>query len=313
MAGFVRTVTGDVDSADVGVTYCHEHLLARPPDRVLKQPDGADLLLDSPAAALSELRLFRRAGGRAYVDCTTAESGRDVAGLATLSRRAHVHVIAVTGYAERASWRADDVLDGRGVGAIADDMVRDLTEGIPGADGGRAGVIKAGTSLDEIHPAEARVLRAAAAAQRRTGAPITTHTTAGSMALEQARILNAAGADLSQTIVGHVDRRLVWEEHLALARTGCYLGYDCVSKEQYAPDSARVDMIKRLIAAGHGGQICLSGDLARRRYLTAYGGGPGLTYILWRFVPWLWQAGVSRDDTRRMLVDNPARALAWRS
>jgi phosphotriesterase-related protein len=95
--------------------------------------------------------------------------------------------------------------------------------------------------------------------------------------------------------------------------SGCFIGYDCISKEQYVPDTERIAFIKRLIEAGYGDRICLSADLARRSYLTAYGGGPGMSYVLWRFLPWLRQSGVSEDEARRLVVENPARLLAWNS
>jgi phosphotriesterase-related protein len=118
--------------------------------------------------------------------------------------------------------------------ALVFGFVRDLTVGMDGTDA-RAGVIKVGSSLDRVTEPEARVIRAAVAAQRETGAPITTHTTAGTAAMEQVRALEEAGADLSHVCVGHLDRRLVWEDHLALARTGVFLGYDCVARSSTSP------------------------------------------------------------------------------
>src|SRR5215212_538509 len=55
--------------------------------------------------------------------------------------------------------------------AVVDGFVRDLTVGMDYTDV-RAGVVKAGSSLDRVTDTEARVIRAAAAAQRETGAPI---------------------------------------------------------------------------------------------------------------------------------------------
>ncbi|MFR9806044.1 hypothetical protein ACL02T_27710 [Pseudonocardia sp. RS010] len=172
-------------------------------------------------------------------------------------------------------------------------------------------MIKIGTSQDVVHPDEARMFAAAAEAQRVTGAPIFTHTTAGTLPLEQIRMLRDAGADLTRVLIGHQDRRLMWEDHLAVVESGCSIAYDCISKEQYQPDADRITFLRRLVDAGHGERICLSGDLARRSYLTSYGGGPGLSYILWRFVPWLQQSGVAETAVHQMLVDNPARLLTW--
>jgi predicted metal-dependent phosphotriesterase family hydrolase len=306
----VHTVLGEVDAAELGVTYCHEHLLTQPGEHLTNGSD--DTVLDDLDASAAELGLFAQAGGRSMVELTCSEYGRDATGLAELARRSGVNVIAATGHIMEGYWKG--VVD---VGAMSDDdlrseMLRDLTEGFPDAPGVRAGVIKVGTSKDRVTGDEERMLRAAADVQRQTGAPISTHTSAGTIPLEQIRIFQDAGADLSKVIIGHQDRRLVWEDHLAVVQAGAYIGYDCISKEHYEPDLGRIEFIKRLIAEGYGDRVCLSGDIARRSYLTSYGGGPGFTYILWRFVPWLWQEGVSKDDTRKLLVDNPARLFAWK-
>jgi len=115
-----------------------------------------------------------------------------------------------------------------------------------------------------------------------------------------------------RVIVGHVDRKLDWEYHLRLARTGAYLSYDQIGKEKYYPDSLRVEFVRRLVAEGHGQQILLGGDLARKSYWPSYGtgGGPGLTYILWRFVPWLRSEGLAESAMEDILIHNAARALA---
>ena len=305
----VHTVLGEVAPEELGATYAHEHLLTSPGEHLLGGSD--DTILDSLDKSAAEMELFKQAGGGAIVELSAAEYGRDAAGLAELSRRTGVHVIAATGHIMEGYWRG--VVD---VGAmtdteLVDEMLRDLTAGFPEAPDVRAGVIKVGTSRDRVHPDEERMLRAAAIVQRETGAPITTHTTAGTIPTEQVRIFEDAGANLEKVIIGHQDRRLHWDDHLAVVKSGCNIGYDCISKEHYEPEAQRIAFTKRMIEEGYGGQVVLSGDIARRSYLTSYGGGPGFTYILWRFVPWLWQEGVSREATDRLLIENPARIFTW--
>jgi 5-phospho-D-xylono-1,4-lactonase len=304
--GHVRTVLGDVPGDELGPTYCHEHLLTSPASRF-----GEDLVLDDEERAADELLRFRDVGGRAIVDATTPEFGRDAAGLRRLSERTGVRVVAMTGHVSEEYWRDVIDLDARAERDLVAEYVAELTERIPGGDC-RAGVVKAGTSAGTATATERKLLRAAAAAQRETGAPITTHTTGGTAAAEQADVLEAAGADLTHVCIGHLDRRLDWDVHLELARRGAFLGYDCISKEQYQPDEKRARFVAALVDAGHGGQVCLSGDLARRSYLEAWGGAPGYRYILERFVPRLWEAGLAEDDVERLVVENPARLLAWR-
>jgi 5-phospho-D-xylono-1,4-lactonase len=310
MNGLVRTVVGDVAPEELGPTYGHEHLLTRPAGDQVR--DDPDLVLDDEQRATAELRTFVRAGGRALVEASTVELGRQPAGLRRLARGTGVHVVASTGHVCEQYWRGALDLEATPERALVFGFVRDLTVGMDGTDA-RAGVIKVGSSLDRVTEPEARVIRAAVAAQRETGAPITTHTTAGTAAMEQVRALEGAGADLSHVCVGHLDRRLVWEDHLALARTGVFLGYDCVGKEQYQPDGERVRFILRLVEAGHGRQVLLAGDMARRRYLGAWGGGPGYGFILAEFLPRLRVAGLDEADAQALVVANPAGFLTWRA
>jgi 5-phospho-D-xylono-1,4-lactonase len=301
----IRTVQGDIAPGELGTCYPHEHVIGQPPAGMAE----ADLTMDSEAAAVQELTWFRRAGGGGLVEMSPPDYGRDVLGLRRVSQATGVHIVCTTGFHKEkfcAAWVKD-----RSVEMLAADFAREVATGIDGTDV-RAGVIKAASSLDRITVTEEKVFRAAARAQRMTGAPISTHTEAGTCGLEQIALLQSEGVDLRRVILGHVDRKLDWDYHLALAQTGAYLGYDQISKEKYEPDARRVEFILRLVGEGHGQQILLAGDLARRSYWPSYGtgGGPGLTYILWRFVPWLRAEGLPETAVQDLLVHNPARALA---
>ena len=302
---FIRTVRGDIDPAEFGVCYPHEHVLCRPPPQVT----DLDLTMDSQAAAIHELTWFKLAGGQSLVELTSVDYGRNAAGLKRVSEVTGVHIVCVTGHhkeAFSAAWVQERTVD-----ELAERFIRDVTQGVDGTNI-QAGAIKAASSLNAITANEEKVFRAAARAQRATGAPITTHTEAGTMGLEQIDLLRSEGVDPSRVIVGHVDRKLEWSYHLQLARTGACLSFDQVSKEKYYPDSQRVEFILRLVAAGFGRQIVLSGDLARKSYWPSYGagGGPGLTYILWRLVPWLRAEGLAQSALDDILIYNPARAMA---
>lgn len=304
----IRTVLGDLAPDQLGATYTHEHLSTRPAERLR---DGGDMVLDREDLAVEELERFAGAGGGAIVELTAPELGRNPAALRRLSEQSGVHIVATTGHICESYWAGVLDIDGRSEATLIREMVHDLTVGMDGTDI-RAGIIKCGSSHDEITAAEARVIRAAARAQQETGAPITTHTTAGTVAEQQLQILSDAGADLSHVCLGHLDRRLDWDVHVELARAGVYLGYDCFSKDWYEPDGKRVEFVLRFIEQGHGDQLLVASDLARRSYLTAWGGGPGFTHILWRIVPWLRREGATEPQLTDLLVTNPARFLDWR-
>lgn len=306
-AAGIRTVRGDLPVSELGFTLCHEHLYTEPAHRLR---DGDDLLLDDEAKAVEELGIYTRAGGGALVELTVREFGRNPAALRRISEASGVPVIATTGHVSVDYWGGVLDIEAMSVDDLQQEMSRDLLDGMDGT-GIRAGIIKAGSSLDVVTAAEERVLTAAAHTQSATGAPITTHTTAGTMAAEQARILTTAGADPDRVCLGHLDRRLRYEEYQALARDGFTLGFDCISKDWYEPDAHRVRIVLRLVDDGLGDRICLSGDLARRSSWVSWGGGPGYSYIPWRFVPWLRREGLEETAITALTVDNPARLLAW--
>jgi phosphotriesterase-related protein len=303
----VRTVRGDLPVGELGFTLCHEHLYTEPAHG---RRDGDDLLLDEEARAVEELGIYTRAGGGALVELTVREVGRNPAALRRISEASGVSVIATTGHVSVEYWDGVLNIEAMSVADLQQEMTSDLLHGMDGT-GIRAGIIKAGSSLDVVTAAEERVLTAAARTQSATGAPITTHTTAGTMAAEQARILTSAGADPNRVCLGHLDRRLRYEEFRALARDGFTLGFDCISKDWYEADAHRVRLILLLVDDGLGDRICLSGDLARRSSWVSWGGGPGYSYIPWRFVPWLRREGLEETAITALTVGNPARLLAW--
>ena len=300
----VRTVLGDVDPAVLGITHGHEHVLFNP---VIDR--GRDFARVEHSLALEELESFRSVGGSALVDATVEELGRDPGALRHLSRQSGVHVVAACGHTAQEWWNGALDLNSMAEIELVEGFVSELTDGI-GDTGVRAGVIKIGTSFNEVTETESRVIAAAAAAQRATGAPIVSHTTAGTMGLEQVRLLERAGADLTKVCIGHLDRRLVLEEHLEIARTGVYLGYDQISKEKYEADTVRAEFLRRLVEAGFGDRVILASDLARRSDFPAWGGSPGLTHLITSFVPLLVAHGLD-TETDRFLIHNPRRFLAW--
>ena len=298
----VQTVLGPVPGSELGLTVSHEHLLCRPPGSV--GDADPDLVLDDQEAAVTELRAFKAAGGNAVVEVTPVDYGRDLDGLVALSRRSGVHIVGATGlhkdeFSAPYTSRFDE-------DQLADTFMRDLQVGVNGV---RAGVIKLGSSLEQITEGERKAFTAAALAQRATGAAITTHTQAGRLALEQLELLLGAGADPERIIIGHLDRLLDTDYHEAVLRTGAYVGYDQIGKPQYATDERRAEALAVLVSRGHGAKLLISGDLGRKSYWSAYGGKPGLAYVPKTFLGMLCAAGLSAGQAEALVVSNPARAF----
>ncbi len=302
----IRTVLGDIPSSDLGICYPHEHVFGAPP----KHLTSTDFELTSYDAALKEIGWFYEAGGRALVDMSTLDYNRDVHGLGKISEATGVHIIAATGFnKDRFS---KPLIEDQTDAQLDQLLINDVTAGIENT-GLKAGVLKAASTLNTISSTAERVFKSVARVHLLTRVPISTHTEAGTMAPEQVELLANLGVLPENIIIGHLDRKLDWPYIRDVAQTGVFLGFDQISKEKYYPDQLRINMILKLIAQGHGEQILLSGDLARRSYWPSYntGGGPGFTFILWRFVPWLREAGVADHQIEDLIVNNPARALSF--
>lgn len=302
----VRTVSGDIAPDQLGFTYLHEHLIGGS----LKPDADPDLTLDDPAAAAEELRTFHRLGGRGIVEMSPKDYNRNPVLLRQLAKETGVHIVCVTGFIKGASM--EDFVAPLSINQIADEMIREVMEGI-GDTGVRAGVIKGGSSKNTITATEEKVLRAAARAHRETGAPISTHTEAGTMALEQIALFKSEGVPPEKMLIGHLDRLLDWDYHLQVANTGARFGYDQFGKFKYAPDEQRIDFVVRMVQAGFRAQLALSGDYARKSNFPAYGfpDSPGYQHIIQRVIPLMRHAGLSDDDIHAIFVTNPANFLSF--
>jgi phosphotriesterase-related protein len=310
----IRTVTGDIDPAQLGVTYAHEHLISTPPQWMAEK--DPDLVILDQDKALEEARLFRAAGGVSLYEATAWDYGRDAAALRAIAEQTGVQIIATAGF-NKGLWFRDRAGDWT-IEQYEELMVREVEEGI-GETGVRGGVIKFGTGYNQISEAEERVARAAARAHRRTGAPLHSHTEAGTMALEQVAIMREEGVDVRRLAIAHLTRNVDPWYHRQVAATGVFLSFDQLSKVKYGPESDRVDATIALIEAGHLEQLLIGGDLARKSDLWAYERGPGLRYVLESWIPRLrselgergYDDGRVEEIVETLLVRNPRRYFAF--
>ncbi|HHQ0097947.1 TPA: phosphotriesterase family protein, partial [Listeria monocytogenes] len=86
--------------------------------------------------------------------------------------------------------------------------------------------------------------------------------------------------------------------------------FDGCGKVKYYPDSTRVELVKNMLENGFGDKLLISGDMGRKSYLHAYGGGPGFRFIKTKFIPRLLEEGVTEQQIQTIFYDNPANWLA---
>ena len=202
-------------------------------------------------------------------------------------------------------------IDRRSVDDLADELVREATEGV-GDSGVRPGIIgEIGTDKPWLSPSEERVHRAAARAARRTGLAITTHGVLSDVGLAQLRIFEEEGADPGRVIVGHADSYPVPDHYLAIIERGANVEFDFLGmpwpKERHDEDRT-VELTCELLSRGHVDRLFLSQDVCNDSQLGRYGGN-GYVHLTDTFLPRLRAAGVSDAEIETMTIANPRRLL----
>ncbi len=291
----VRTVLGDIDPADLGPCDAHEHLFLDTP----AQPGEEFVDRDK---AVDEARTLAGAGARSLVDWTPLGLGRDLDGLAHVSRETGLHVVAATGLHRDAHYTADDPYRTMPVDELTRRFVEELRA--------RCGIVKAGASYHHLTAFEEKAFAAVAAAHVEIGAPVCVHTQHGTMGLAIVERLQSLGVPPTAVILAHVDRNPDAAEHGETADAGATLQLDGPGRTKYWPDSTILQLIADLAERGHADRLLLGGDTGRRGMMRAYGGGPGLDYVFARFRPRL-ERELGADLAQRIFVANPARAFAW--
>lgn len=342
------TVRGPIAPEDLGVTLMHEHLqldlsVYFEPDpeapelqdapvsmellhKLRRRPFGTtrdNMTLGGVDIVADEVRRFRDAGGRSICEVSTIGMGRDPVALKALSERTGVNVVMGGGLyidPSHPDWTRNKTVD-----ELADIFAADVLEGADGTDI-RSGIIgEIGTSAvpgtdgaEQVTPSEEKVLRAAARAGVRTGAAVSVHLAITGYGAHRAiSILEDEGLPADRIVMGHMDTFEDLDYHLAVARRGVYLEYDCLGREYWTEelghrpwghDSWRVRFLGELVAQGYANRLLLSQDIALKFDLCRYG-GVGYAHVPNVIVPMLRRQGVGEDDIRRMLVDNPRDVL----
>ena len=258
-------------------------------------------------------------GLRAVIDAMPCDCGRNVVKLAELSRRSGIHIVAPTGlhherYYGPDHWSVREPVDGHRRAIHARHHRRHRRQRLRRPDvrrtAHRAGVIKIAGSQGGPSDRDRRIFEAAAATHLATGAPILTHCEGGTGALEQVRVL----ADLG---VAPSTRRA------EPRRQG--------RRSRLPPGTARdrrVRRVRRLLPLGRRAERHAAAARmgARGRphrwhparhgcgtqgYYHAYGGSPGLAWLLDGFAAQMRERGIDDAVQRSLFVDNPARAFAF--
>ncbi len=315
-SAIVRTVLGEIDPAQLGVTLMHEHPIHRLSNHS-GSPDNTCVDVD---LVVQELALFREAGGGTVCDVTPIQVGRDTAALAEVSERSGVTIVSAFGLYQLDVW-SDDIL-ALSRDALADFIVRE-TEG--DATGVPAGFIGEVATHNEPGKSDWKQYRLWDR-RCRSSSPSPTRSAArdcfsrrtprlGGGGVAQLRVIADAGGDTSRVIIGHCDAMahddpaLDFDYYEQILDFGAIMEFDLFGwGDVFFDDAIRIARLAELIRRGHADRLLLATDTCRLSQLQA-NGGRGFAYLFNYVLPALRDLGVPETDIHQITVANPARVL----
>jgi phosphotriesterase-related protein len=305
----INSVLGPVDTANLGTTLIHEHIMTS----TIGIPQNYPEVLERGYMRhiIDGLKQAKAGGINTVVDATTLDLGRDVNILANASRLTGVNIIACTGW-----WlEKTRFLPGVSIDNLTRGFVREVKEGI--ADTGiKAGILKGASDIAGVLPEEEKILRAVARAHHETGVPIMLHSYApGQVGRQQISIMKEEGVPLNRVKMDHSNDTTDLEYLLWMLDQGCYLGMDRYPGRGTSP-LARTKTLKALIDAGYKDRLCISHDWSLARHVdknspigtrTIRGKMNPYDYLYIKNIvfPQLREMGVSDNIINRLLIDPP--------
>jgi phosphotriesterase-related protein len=285
------------------MTYMHEHLRID----LSGEKGDVDCLLDEFDHIRDELRDLAGRGLNRVVDMSCRGLGRDYGYIERMEKETGIEVIVSTGfYKDPFLPKLAEASDIKELSVL---MIEDIEKGAEGS-GRKARIIgEIGTSQNRMTANEEKIFRAAAIAHEKTGVPVSTHTTLGTLGWEQIVLLKSLGVDPQRLIIGHLDLANDGDLILRALDAGVYVEFDTIGKIKYLSDETRTTFIKTCCDRGYAKQLLLSMDITRRSHLKA-NGGVGYAYLLDSFLPRLREVGVPEAAIKDMLENNPDKIFS---
>lgn len=314
----VDTVRGAIDANDLGVTLMHEHVFIMTTEVMQNYPESWGDDAQREADAIGRLNKLKATGVDTIVDLTVIGLGRYIPRIARVAAATDLNIVVATGV-----YTYNDVpfcFHYLGPGAplngpeiMTDLFVRDIEQGI--ADTGvKAAILKCATDEPGVTPGVERVLRAVAQSHRQTGVPISTHTHAPTRrGLEQQRIFADEGVDLTRVVIGHSGDSTDIDYLEELIANGSYIGMDRFGIDVILPFEDRVNTVARMCERGHADKMVLSHDAncyfdaLPEELLPVAAPNWHYLHIHHDVIPALKERGVTDEQIRTMLVDNPRK------
>ena len=302
----IETVRGAIGADRLGLTLMHEHVLVDfiGADKVSASRYDADEVF---RVVLPHLKEAKQLGVETLVECTPAFLGRDPRLLARLSDAAGINILTNTGIYGAAN---DKHVPAFAFAETAEQLAARWTvEAERGIDGTpiKPAFMKIGVDGAPLSAIDTKLVQAAALTSRRTGLPIASHTGSGAAALQELDLMEAAQAPLTSFIWVHAQSE---KDSSLLARAagrGAWIELDGLGPKSV---ERHLELVQFMKAQQLLDRVLLSHD-AGWYHVGEPGGGSFRKYdtLFTTFLPALKAGGFSDGEIRRLLVENPRRAL----
>lgn len=307
---FIHSVTGQVDSSELGLTLIHEHMRVRSESVYVQFPHLYNEEKEF-ARAVEQVSKVKKLGVKTICDPTVMELGRDIRFIERVSRKTGVQIIAATGI--YSYHYIPPHFQNRGIDYMADLFVRDMEVGIQNTSI-KAGFLKCATDAQGITPDVEKVIRAVARAHKRTGAPIMTHShPATGTGLKQLEILLGEGVDPKRVLIGHTGDTDNTEYILKVLDYGAFIGMDRYGLTKECTTENRNTTVIELAKQGYADRMFLSQDHCCT--IDWYSEGAAeqmfpkwtMSFVLEEVLPELRKNGVTEEQISQMMIDNARR------
>jgi phosphotriesterase-related protein len=312
----VDSVTGPVDLDELGTTLIHEHFRATDEAGRHQFPHLYDEQADWDAA-MADANAVKGHGVATVVEPSAMFLHRDVSFSKRVAEESGLQVIVATGI-----YTYDylpQFLQNRDEDAIAAIFVHEIENGIQ-ETGIKPAFIKCAADEPGLTPNVEKVHRAAARASVQSGLPIMAHSRpASGTGPEQMRLFTEEGVEPAKVQIAHTGDTDDLDYIEKLLDTGCWIGMDRYGLDLYLPTEQRNKTVLALLERGYADRMFLSQDYCStidwfpaevQQYLKDNEVPKwSMTFLFEEVIPELEERGMTGDQLKTMLEENPKRWL----
>ena len=305
----INTVLGIIDSAMLGETLCHEHVINY-------NPNFYNAFKDKwfPREKVIEraVKLFKQAKEECNVstilDGTPIDLGRDIEMIKTVSEQSGVNILVSSGV-----YCSEEVfLQGKKAEKLASYFIDESQTGIAGTNV-KPAILKCATGRLGVTEINELLLTTMAITQKETGLPIFAHNEHDlKTPYLQLKIFEKNGVDLEKVVIGHCSDSQDIEYLLDLLKNGCYLGFDRIYPSAY---ETQAETIAQLICKGYENKLLVSHDFfafydfGDTDFERQKNSSRDFTVVHKKLLPTLCGLGISENSVRKLTNDNPRKML----